>query len=280
MSFEIRQMRPADLDTALGWARDEGWNPGLDDARAFFAADPSGFFMGFADGVPVACISVVKYGDGFASLGLYIVRPSHRGKGLGKAIWDAATASAGTRTVALDGVPAQQDNYRTSGFALAHRSARWGGRPQGPVATSPHVRALSSADWPAVLAYDAQCFPAPRDAFLAPWLQPSAARQTAGWFEDGQLRGYGAIRRSVEGWKVGPLFADDAAVAEALIGALIGAVDADQVFIDVPEPNVAGVALARRLGLTPAFETARMYRGPDPRLPLEHIFGITTLELG
>jgi hypothetical protein len=32
--------------------------------------------------------------------------------------------------------------------------------------------------------------------------------------------------------------------------------------------------------LAPSFETARMYRGPAPDLPLAQIFGIGTFELG
>ena len=51
-------------------------------------------------------------------------------------------------------------------------------------------------------------------------------------------------------------------------------------FLDVPEPNFAGVALARKAGLEPVFETARMYCGGDPGLPLERVFGITSFELG
>jgi hypothetical protein len=35
-----------------------------------------------------------------------------------------------------------------------------------------------------------------------------------------------------------------------------------------------------RHGLAPVFETARMYRGPAPALPLDRTFAITTLELG
>jgi len=248
MTFEIRPMHLSDLETALGWARDEGWNPGLDDAAAFHAADPSGFLMGFADGVPVACISLVKYDAHFAFLGLYIVRPSHRGLGLGKTIWDAAMASAGSCTVALDGVPDQQENYRKSGFVLAHASARWGGVPMLDAGRRPDVRAIAAADWPTVIAYDAQCFPAARQPFLNHWLQPSTGRWTQGFFDGTRLRGYGTIRRAVDGFKLGPLFADDAAVAEALLGSLLTHAGGAPIYIDIPAPNAAGVALATRLG--------------------------------
>jgi hypothetical protein len=280
MNLDIRPMSRADLEAALGWARDEGWNPGLDDVGPFHAQDPSGFLMGWLGTVRVGCISVVKYGADFAFLGLYIVHPAHRGKGYGKAIWDAGMASAAGRAIGLDGVPTQQENYRKSGFAFAHRNARWGGRLAGLVTTRSFVRPVTAADSATVTVYDRQHVAADRDAFLAAWLAPSATRQTEGYFEDGVLRGYGTVRRCVEGWKVGPLFADTSAIAETLLATLVTPAGTDPVFIDIPEPNVAARDMAARLGLTPAFETARMYLGAAPELPLQTIFGITTLELG
>jgi hypothetical protein len=88
------------------------------------------------------------------------------------------------------------------------------------------------------------------------------------------------VRACHEGWKVGPLFANSPDVAEALVAALLAPVAPGPVFLDVPEPNAAAVALATSLGLSPAFETARMYRGDAPDLDLDRVFGITTLELG
>lgn len=280
MNLSIKPMTRADLDVALGWARAEGWNPGLDDAGVFYAQDPSGFLMGWLGTVRVGCISVVKYGSDFAFLGLYIVHPAHRGKGYGKAIWDAGIAGAAGRTIGLDGVVAQQDNYRKSGFAFAHRSARWGGSLRGLITTRSFVRPIEGGDQSAVLAYDRRHVAADRTAFLKAWLAPSPSRQSEGYFEDGTLRGYGTIRRCAEGWKIGPLFADTPAIAETLLATLVTPAATDMVFMDIPEPNHAAVELARRLGLTPGFETARMYKGAAPDLPLGEIFGITTLELG
>ena len=71
--YRIRAMSRAELDLAIGWARDEGWNPGLHDATPFHAADPEGFLVGVLDGRPISSISVVRYGQTFGFLGLYIV---------------------------------------------------------------------------------------------------------------------------------------------------------------------------------------------------------------
>ncbi len=279
-TLTIRPMSAENVGQALVWARDEGWNPGLDDAVAFRAADPSGFLMGWLGTLPVACLSVVKYDERYAFLGLFIVRPAFRGKGYGKAIWDAGLLSAAGRTIGLDGVPAQQPNYVKSGFALAHRSARWSGRLRGLVTTRSFVRPLGPEDVGAVLDYDSRHVAAPRERFLRSWLMPSASRLSEGFFEDGQLRGYGSIRRAANGWKIGPLFADSPAIAETLLATLVTPAGTDEVFIDIPEPNAAALAIAQRLGFSPSFETARMYLGPPPDLPLERVFGISTLELG
>jgi len=44
--YIIRKMTAEDVEFAMQLAKDEGWNPGLNDAKCFFAADPEGFFIG------------------------------------------------------------------------------------------------------------------------------------------------------------------------------------------------------------------------------------------
>lgn len=95
------------------------------------------------------------------------------------------------------------------------------------------------------------------------------------------LAGYGVIRPARTGFKIGPLFADGPDLAEALYGALQARVPAGATLcLDVPEGNLAAVALAERHRLAVSFETARMYAGGAPALPLRRMFGVTTFELG
>ena len=119
-NYVIRPMRREELDIAVDWAALEGWNPGLGDAEAFYAADPGGFWIGLLDGEPIASISAVAYDDAFAFVGFYIVLPEFRGRGFGLAIWQQALARVQGRNIGLDGVPAQQANHERSGFSLAY----------------------------------------------------------------------------------------------------------------------------------------------------------------
>ena len=88
------------------------------------------------------------------------------------------------------------------------------------------------------------------------------------------------IRAAEVGWKVGPLFADTPGIADRLFTALTARHHGEPVFLDVPQPNAEALVLAERHAMRPVFETARMYTGGDPGVPLDRIFGITSFELG
>jgi hypothetical protein len=206
----IRTMTRVDLDRAIDWAAAEGWNPGLDDAAPFRAADPDGFLMAFRDGAPVACISAVAYGARFGFLGFYICSAEQRGRGFGMAVWRVALDRLGDRVIGLDGVVAQQDNYRKSGFVLAHRNVRYGGTVAIDEPADPRIVPIDGTLRDAIVAYDQPFFPGPRRAFLEAWLTPARRRGLA-YVEDGAVRGYGVVRACRNGHKIGPLFADDAA---------------------------------------------------------------------
>lgn len=276
--WAVRTMTEGDLALLLDWAAAEGWNPGLGDAACFHATDPGGFLFGTVDGEPVASISVVRYGAGFGFLGFYIARPGWRGRGFGFRLWQAGMARLDGRVIGLDGVVAQQANYAKSGYALAHRNVRWGGAATAS-ATAPGIVAADALPAERLLAWDRPYYPAPRDAFLSGWLG-TAGHAARVLLRDGEIAGWGVVRPCRDGHRIGPLVAVDEAGAEALFGALAAVAAPGPVFLDAPEPNGAAAALARRHGLVPTFETARMYRGPDPALPLGHIYGITSLELG
>jgi GNAT superfamily N-acetyltransferase len=275
--YRIRVMSRAELDRTIEWAAIEGWNPGLNDADAFYAADPAGFFVGVLAGEPIASISLVAYDAQYSFLGFYIVQPAHRGKGLGLKLWREALARHGTPLIGLDGVVAQQGNYVRSGFQLAYRNIRYG----AAVAGKPSAR-LIAADTVAfdrLLAYDREFFPAPRPTFLSRWIKPaggSALVATA----DGRLAGLGVIRPCREGFKIGPLYAETESIAEELFLALADTARGAVTYLDVPAPNTAARRLAERHDMKPVFETARMYTGAPPDLPLSRLFGVTSFELG
>lgn len=277
--LQIRNLRPEEIAMALDWAAAEGWNPGLADAACFAIPDARGFFVGEIDGEPVATVSCVNYDERFAFLGFYIVRANLRGSGHGLRIWNAAIAHAGARVIGLDGVVVQQDNYKKSGFQLAYANIRYGGIAAAPPKPRADVVALDTIPFALLEADDTTVFPAPRSAFLRAWISTPGHIGRA-LLRDGKLAAWGVIRPCRTGCKIGPLVADDRAAAEAVVQALLARADGSEVFVDVPAINREAIALAESLGLTPVFETARMYTGTIAPLRLDRVFGVTSFELG
>lgn len=273
----IKIMRRLDLDVAMQWASLEGWNPGLHDADAFYHADPSGFFAGFVSGAQAACISSVAYDDSFGFLGLYIIKPEFRGRGFGIRIWEKALKYLGDRNIGLDGVVARRADYEKYGFKLAYRNLRFAGNVTTR-SSSKNIVDLGGLEMEEIVRYDSQMFPARRDRFLTRWINPRGGK-ALGYLSGGRLAGYGVLRPCVTGFKIGPLFADSKEIAQELLSELASHA-AGQVFIDAPEPNQDAVDLAKASGMKKVFETARMYNKNVPRLPLDRIYGVTTLELG
>jgi len=279
-NFQISIMSREDLDKVVNWAAEEGWNPGLYDADAFYAADPTGFLIGKIDDIPVAAISAVKYEDTFGFVGFYIVKPAYRGQSYGLQIWNRAIESLSGRNIGLDGVVDQQANYRKSGFNLAHRNMRFEGKGTGKPQQHPAIVDLKSLAFSRIEAYDQQFFPTRRSSFLEQWLRQPESYSFA-YIEKNRLKGYGVMRKCRQGYKIGPLFADHPDIAEALFLAFRSNVRAGQPFyLDIPQVNSSAKNLVETYDMQLVFETARMYTGNFPALPLNRIFGITTFELG
>jgi GNAT superfamily N-acetyltransferase len=277
--LSIRPMRPEEIAIAIDWAAAEGWNPGLADAACFAIPDSDGFLIGELAGVPAATVSCVNYDAAFAFVGFYVVRQDLRGRGYGLRLWHAAMAHAGARLVGLDGVVAQQQNYRKSGFQLAYANVRYGGILAAPSRPAANLVALSEIALATLAADEATVFPASRPRFLQAWIS-AAGHVGCALLRDGRLAAWGVIRPCRNGRKVGPLIADDRAGAAAVLTALLADVGGGEIFLDVPSINQAAVALAEDFGLAPVFETARMYTRAVPPLRLHRLYGVTSFELG
>ncbi|HQM46448.1 MAG TPA: GNAT family N-acetyltransferase [Smithellaceae bacterium] len=279
MTLKIRSMTRKEVDLAIEWAAQEGWNPGLHDAECFYAADPHGFFLAEQDGEPVGCVSAVLYNKQFCFAGFYMVRKTLRGQGIGHELAKKVFDYAGGRCIGNDAVVAQQETYRQLGFHLAYRNVRYCGTAGSDSDACPEIVLLQEVPLSEVMAYDRKMFSANREAFLKCWI--SRPQSTAlGYIADGRLSGYGVIRQCRKGYKIGPLFADHEDIAEKLFQALTGSISGQEFYLDIPEPNAAAGLLVRRHHLQSVFETARMYSGAAPVAPLENIFGVTSFELG
>ena len=279
----MRRLGREDVDTLVGWAAGEGWDPGPGDAGAFWAADPEAFLGFDRDGSLAGGGAVVAYGRELGFVGLFILRPEHRGAGLGRELWGEMLGDLRERLepgapVGLDAVAALQPFYAASGFVAAHDTARirFGDLGPAPAGLTP----LGEVPFDRLADYDARHFGARREPFLRAWLELEGAVALAALADDGAIAGYGVLRPTGAGAKIGPLFAADTATAERILRGLLAERPEGQAVLDVPGANPEAVELADRLGDGEVFRTARMWLGEPPPIPWASVFGMTTLELG
>jgi hypothetical protein len=282
-ALTLRLMTKHEAERLLDWAAHEGWNPGLHDAEVFWATDPEAFIAAEVEGEVIGGGTITSYDGGYGFMGLFIIRPELRGRGLGGRLWRARLQLLRGRlragaAIGMDGVFEMQDWYAKGGFAFSHRNIRYEG-VAAAADLAAGVLAAGEVPFEQVAAYDRRCFPAPREEFLRAWLGQPDSRALVVRGSDG-LRGLGVIRRCGVGAKIGPLYADDAETAEALYTSLAAFVPNEPVFIDVPEVNAWAMSLARRHEMVEVFGCARMYLGPRPRVADARIYGVTTFELG
>tara|TARA_R110001592_G_scaffold363396_2_gene687650 strand:- start:66731 stop:67603 length:873 start_codon:yes stop_codon:yes gene_type:complete len=284
----IRNMTRAEVDELVEWAANEGWNPGLHDADLFWRTDPEAFIAAELEGELIGGGAITSYDDVFGFMGFFIVRPEYRSRGLGNAIWLARRDRLLARLrpnscIGMDGVFTMQEYYARGGFVFSHRNLRFRSDISKHTATAStgdtDITLLEHVPFDKVLAYDRGCFPAARSGFLKAWMEQPDSLALA-CQRDGHLQGFGVVRRCREGCKIGPLFADDAATANALYLQLAAFATGGPLFLDAPENNPAAMALVKAQRMTEVFGCARMYLGQPPALSHERIYGVTTFELG
>jgi len=288
----IRPLQSADIPTITGWARQEGFAPGVGDVAIYRQTDRQGLWVSWLGDEPVGCIAGVRYNASYGFIGLFLVVPAQRGRGYGLQLWRHALQHlADVPCIGLEAAPDRIDDYAGWGFALASPTSRWQRLPAAgapaPVSAAPEPPwclleggAIPTA---AVQRFDAEREPSPRPHFLRQWLRHPAGTVLALVDRGGACHGFGRVRPCLlangDGWRLGPLVADGPAAARALLEGLLQR-HPGTVLIDAPGANAAAAPLLASLGFSPVSRTLRMYRGLPPVVSLRDVYGLACLELG
>lgn len=286
MNFEklaLKKLNPVDLETLIGWASNEGWNPGKYDAEVFWNTDPDGFYGYFYENQLIAGGAVISYNSEYGFMGLFIVHTKYRNLGIGRKLWYARRDLLLNRlqlnaSVGMDGVLAMQSFYKRGGFNIAFRDERY--EFTGKVFKySSYISPVELKDFDEIVEYDISCFGFKRNQFLKGWLYMPESKAIM-FKKDNIIQGYAVIRKAALGFKIGPLFADNEEIAEELYKSCVSQAPKSQVFLDIPTTNQEAVNLVKKYEGKYVFECARMYYGKAPSSAINQIYGITTFELG
>ena len=115
--LEIKSFTPFDLDVVTALAREQDFAPGIGDIEIYANTDRQGVWLAWQDNAPVGCIAAVTYNPDYAFIGLFVVKPEHRGQGIGRRLWQHALKTlSGVQCIGLEAAVQMVGFYERAGF--------------------------------------------------------------------------------------------------------------------------------------------------------------------
>ena len=251
--LQIRPLREGDLQFADQVRASCGWNQTFVDWKRFIEHEPAGCFCAEWDGERAGMVTTTSYGKDLAWIGMMLVHPDFRRRGISTALMNRAIGylqSREVRCIKLDATPAGEPVYEKIGFKPEWRLQRWeavleGGRSQ--------LTDKLSID--AHREFDIEAFGADRDE----WLRKLERDSRLVVANDG---GYGMARDGMRANYLGPVVTKDEGNGVELCRHLIGQLDGPT-FWDIPDANESARTLAEELGFAPTRTLLRMWLGEE-----------------
>ena len=265
--LSLRLLRHKDLPFADSLRALVGWNQTFDDWERFLALEPDGCFLAECNGAPAGTATTLVYGPDLAWIGMALVHPDYRRRGIGRALLERCLEHLRVREarcVKLDATPLGKQVYDALGFKEEWTLTRWVYRhaPSPLPLPEPMLRTWRATDAEQIESLDRTAFGLSRQRLLR-----SLARQSrcALVLESEGISGYGMLRSGSHALYLGPVVAQAAVAGIRLLDALVARSEGQTIFLDVPDQNAAATAWAQEHGCTAQRALTRMFLGENLR---------------
>ncbi|MDH6165364.1 putative GNAT family N-acyltransferase [Variovorax boronicumulans] len=247
------------LEGALQLSQEMSWPYRLGD-WAFALELGQGFVLRNGAGTVIATAAWWAYGEAHASAGMIIVAKAAQGRGHGARLMDALLAAAHPRTITLNSTAEGLALYERRGFVRIGAVHQHQGVPCGHHQAPPAslVRAMAPLDIEEVSRLDRQATGWARRQMLDRLIQAGDGHVLV---RDGETRGYAISRPFGRGHVIGPVVAESAADARALIEAALARLGQVFVRVDTAATSQLGDWL-ESIGLRQAGDATTMVKGP------------------
>jgi GNAT superfamily N-acetyltransferase len=284
-SLDLRLMTADDLLFADHLRALEGWNQSLEDWRRYLMTEPNGCFVAVWNGVPAGTIIATIYGQELGWIGMLLVHPDFRRRGIGTELLKVCIKylqGRNVRCIKLDATPAGKVVYDVLGFKDEWTLSRWEGVYAPPSLLTPdlRVRKWQKTDIPMVDRIDAEAFGVSRNRVLQALAHESLSALILE-SKPGRIVGYGLLRGGSRAMQIGPVVATSSHSGIHLIEALLLDSRGQRIFWDIPHRNTAAIDWAKHQSFTVQRSLTRMYLGENsmPGDPQKH-FALAGPELG
>ena len=260
MDARVRTMTPDDVPHGMRLNSIVGWNQTRADWERFLSASPDGCFVAEDDGAVVGTSATIVYQGRVAWIGMVIVDPEHRSRGIGVALLERALAhldARGVPCIKLDATPQGKPLYEKLGFASEYGIERWMLRREAHCGPGPPGDASAVEE---VLRWDREVFGVDRSGLLRS-LMAGAPELSVVLRGSAGIGGYALGRRGLRADHLGPWIAEDRGVAAALLDEFLVRSARELAFVDCVRPNPWGRALLEARGFEFSRPLTRMFRG-------------------
>lgn len=271
-SFEIRTCRADDL-WSVNWLRSlAGWNQSASFwAMLMGAPSAESWVASWGDGV-VGSSVLWRYGSEMAWIGMVIVHPAYRRRGIARALLKRCLdvcQERGVARIGLDATPVGRELYSDLGFVetdeiIRHeRAALCGGlRIEVPDASFASQREFSAVLDHAVLALDRKAFGANRNRLIEGLSGECRLSLVMRDPVSGDL-GYGMVRRGAGRLYLGPAVFSRADLGRFATRLLLDESRLEPLIWDIPLKNETALDLAGECGFLECRRLHRMWLGAD-----------------
>jgi GNAT superfamily N-acetyltransferase len=262
--IRYRMMTAEDLPAAHRLSLAVLWPHRLEDWK-FVQALGVGIVAEDASGV-IGTVMCWVHGSEFASVGMLIVSPDKRSKGIGRELLSRAFQQIGERTAIMHATASgialcEGLGFRLNGMVHQHQGTAFH-VPFVPLGAGERIRPISPRDEPVLATLAGRATGMPRATVIKHLLTVADGVAIDRY---GELIGFAMLRKFGHGYVIGPVIAPDIDRAKALISHWAGTYAGAFVRVDVPGVFGLGPWLTD-MGLVQVEQTVPvMVRGEPPR---------------
>jgi len=264
-SGQIRTMTSADVSAGMRLKDIAGWNQTKEDWERFLQASPKGCFVAEWNGLAAGTVTTITYEGRFAWIGMVLVDPQLRGKGIGTALLLKAIEHLDSKNVPcvkLDATPQGKPIYARLGFRVEYEIERHCLTREASPKVSLEKLSDHAANIESLQEMDRQVFGADRSALLRS-LAKSAPELVAIHPSGGVVEGFALGRKGSQADHLGPWVAANALAAREVFGDFLLRSRRRVVFVDVVRDNPWAPALLAANGFQFSRRLTRMSRGEN-----------------
>ena len=258
-------MTRADISAGMRLKDLAGWNQTKEDWERFLEANPGGCFVAELNGQMAGTVATIVYQKRFAWIGMVLVDPEQRRKGVGTALLLKALDHLEAKKipcVKLDATPQGKPIYERLGFRAEYEIERHILTREASPKVSPGTALDAAEHLERLFEMDREVFGADRGVLLRS-LAGSAPELVAITLSGGAVKGFALGRKGSLADHLGPWVASNGTAAHEVLEGFLLRSRRQVVFVDVLRDNPWAPELLAEHGFRFSRTLTRMYRGEN-----------------